>query len=446
MAKNNKFSEFNFDSEFVFITSPPDDDIPEKSHDDDAPEQMSLFTPIADDDEFDRRDTDDNEGATEDEEDSPRVKKVKPVKLKKEKKEKKEKKPKKELSTPAFIATVALKLLLICAVVAAMLAIVNNITSPTIAHNELEKTEAALRDIFPELDEYQTLEIETDSASAVYAIKSADAYLGYAAKVSPKGFGGAVNLIVGVDFDRNVRGIKVISHSETPAQGTKALDDTYLAGYTSLGGEALVLGADIDAVSGATITSKAVNTGVNSCLALYEDVIAITGEPAVEPEPEPAKAVFTKERVLEGMYGWEDNGNGVLPVDFNTDGTGFDELSYLLVRSDGSVVGYLAKIRVSVGEFDYADLLIGTYYGRIQGVRFVDYDGAGFDKIANSLHEYIVPNYKYDAEKTAFVYGENVEVFEEADEEARVICEAAQKVLDYQTEFDTVLAEVLPNE
>ncbi len=435
MAKKNDFSDFDFNSEFIFISSPPDDDIPEKSYNDETPEQMSLLTPMADEEELAASDPPD-EGDEAPTEEARKIVRVKPSK---KEKPAKEKKPKKELSTPAFIASITLKLLLICAVVAAMLAIANAITAPIIARNELEKKEAALTDIFPELTEYQALELAYENVSAVYAIKGGENYVGYAAEVSPNGFGGDVNLIVGIDLDRNVKGIKVISHSETPSVGTKALDDAYLSRYSALGGEQLTLGADIDAVSGATITSTAINSGVNACLGMYPDVINLIGEP--EPEIEPEKAVFTKERVLSGMYGWEDDGKGVIEIPVDTSGTPFDELSFLAV-SDGSLVGYLAKLRVSSGEFDYADLMIGTYYGRIQGVRFVGYEGAGFDKIANALHEYIVPNYKFDAEKTEFVYGENVEVFEEADEEARAICYAAQKVLDYNTEFEEIRAEV----
>ncbi len=444
MAKSNKFSDFDFDSEFIFITSPPDDDdIPEKSHSDDSPEQISLLTPIADEEELAASELFAQDGEEKPETKVNRQVREKPEKKEKPVKEKKEKKPKKELSTPAFIASITLKLLLICAVVAAMLAIANAITAPIIAQNELEKKEAALTDLFPELTDYHTLELAYENVSAVYAVKDGENYAGYAVEVSPKGFGGGVNLIIGIDLDRSVKGIKVISHSETPSVGTKALDDSYLTRYISLGGGSLALGTDIDAVSGATITSRAINAGVNTCLALYGDVVAITGEPepTPEPEPEPKKAVFTKKRILDGMYGWEDNGKGVIEIPFDTFGTPFNELSFLAV-SDGSLVGYIAKIRATSGEFDYADLMIGTYYGRIQGVRFLDYEGEGFDKIANALHEYIVPNYKFDETKTKLVYGENVEVFEEADEEASAICSAAQTVLDYNTEFEAIRAEV----
>ncbi len=536
MSKNNT-PDFDFNTDFIFTASPPDDGIPDKSYDESDASHMSLLIPL-DEDFLDAQDAAEFAGviipnrtskkekskakeekakskteakakteaeakaeaeaeakakveaeaeakakaeaeakakaeaeakakaeaeakakaeaeakakaeaeakAKAKEEKAAKIKEEK-AKAKIEKAKAKEEKAKKEPSTPAFIISITLKLLLICAVVAAMLAVAYSITAPIIAQNELEKKEAALKDIFPELTEYQVLESENESYSAVYTVKSEDEYVGYTAEVSPKGFGGSVNLIIGIDLDRCVRGIKVISHSETPSVGTKALADSYLSGYSTLGGESLALGTDIDAVSGATITSKAINSGVNTCLAIYDDIIAVTGkpepEPPVVPEPVvPEKAVFTKERVLEGMYGWEDGGNGVIEIPVDTTETPFSELSYLAV-SDGSLVGYLAKIKVVAGEFDYADLMIGTYFGRIQGVRFIDYSGDSFDKLANALHEYIVPNYKYDINKTEFIYGENVEVFEEADAEARLIADAVQTVLEYNQEFNKVIEEV----
>ena len=91
----------------------------------------------------------------------------------------------------------------------------------------------------------------------------------YAVKVLPGGFDGEITMMVGISQGK-VSGISVISHTETPGLGAvaaaqNAKGEAFRGQFVGQSGE-LAVGNQIDAMSGATITSKAVVTGVNAAL------------------------------------------------------------------------------------------------------------------------------------------------------------------------------------
>lgn len=179
------------------------------------------------------------------------------------------------------VAKIIASLTVICAVIAAMLAAVNAFTADRIAKNtELEK-ENSIRKIF---GSYITAEEYTDFESPeemyVYLVYKSNMLYGYCVNVFPSGFGGQINMMVGIGADSDIAGVNIVSMSETPALGSKTNTRDFLSGYEGKKGK-ITLGADIDAVSGATISSKAVTAGVNSALALDIDIAAIAEKKGV---------------------------------------------------------------------------------------------------------------------------------------------------------------------
>ena len=173
-------------------------------------------------------------------------------------------------STAMFIVRLTLTLLIITAVVAALLAGVNEITAPIIAAANEAKTQAAVNEVLP--GGGQTIDFTGADASGlvseVYASET-----GYAVKVSPNGFGGAIEMMVGIDKDGNVLGISIIKHSETPSLGAVAAakgsaGENFRNSFVGLSGTVTVSkeGGEADTISGATITSRAVADGVNAAL------------------------------------------------------------------------------------------------------------------------------------------------------------------------------------
>ena len=166
-----------------------------------------------------------------------------------------------------YILRLTLTLLLITGVVAAALAGVNAITKDAIAANQEKKTQEALAVVLPEAGNLQKVELSGDTGivSEVYSDGTS-----YAVKVLPSGFDGAITMMVGIS-DGTVTGISVISHTETPGLGAvaaaqNAKGEAFRGQFVGQSGE-LAVDNQIDAMSGATITSNAVVTGVNAATA-----------------------------------------------------------------------------------------------------------------------------------------------------------------------------------
>ncbi len=184
-----------------------------------------------------------------------------------------------------FILRVAGTLTAICLVVAALLGGVDAVTREKIDAINLRNTEEALAKVLPDC-EFEKVEL-TDgmtAAAAASGAKLTEAYkassgseaVGYAFKVVASGSQGNIEMIVGVDADNAVTGVSIVSNKETKGIGSKVMDneptkagkpvlDQFMGKtYTEAG---LTVGKDIDAISGATVSSKGVTKGVNGALA-----------------------------------------------------------------------------------------------------------------------------------------------------------------------------------
>ena len=173
---------------------------------------------------------------------------------------------------PRFTAKLTLTLLGICAVVALLLGIVNQVTAPIIAEIQAEKTAAAMSQVLP-AEEYQPVETDYPNVTAMNRALSGGETVGYVVEVTTSGFGGPMSMVVGVDVDGAVTGVSVTDHSETANIGTKVVDDQAVLdrfiGMSHGDGEITVNAGTnrFDGVSGATVSSRGVTAGVNTALA-----------------------------------------------------------------------------------------------------------------------------------------------------------------------------------
>ena len=182
----------------------------------------------------------------------------------------------KKESTALYILRLALTLLIITAVVAALLAAVNSVTAPVIAAANEAKTQEAVSLVLPGGGKPVDFAGADESGLVKEVYEGED---GYAVKVAPAGFGGAIEMMVGVDKAGNVRGITIIKHGETPSLGAVAAakgsaGESFRDSFIGLSGEVSVSkdGGEADTISGATITSRAVAAGVNAALACVENL------------------------------------------------------------------------------------------------------------------------------------------------------------------------------
>lgn len=176
----------------------------------------------------------------------------------------------KKESNVLFILRLAVTLFLISAVTAGLLAGVNGVTAPVIASSNAAKTQEAVEAVLPGGGKEISFE-GADPSGLVSAVFASDT--GYAVKVAPSGFGGAIEMMVGVDKTGNVLGISIIKHAETPSLGAVAAakgaaGESFRDSFIGLSGEVKVSkdGGEADTISGATITSRAVANGVNIAL------------------------------------------------------------------------------------------------------------------------------------------------------------------------------------
>lgn len=166
-------------------------------------------------------------------------------------------------------------LLAITAITAVLLASVNATTYDIIQERKLEARNKAIQEVLPGSTMLEDLTATTDFAT-VYTMELADGSRGYCVEVAPQGFGGPITMIVGIEIvgsEKRVTGVSITAMSETGGLGTKARDVAFLSQYTGIvvtgpsSGISVGTGeGQIDAISGATVTSKAVTNGVNIAL------------------------------------------------------------------------------------------------------------------------------------------------------------------------------------
>ena len=168
---------------------------------------------------------------------------------------------------------------------------VYDVTKLPIAEMEEKTKMTAYQRVFPEavsFDESDDLSVPSDEDgvagisgvqidSAVYALDASSNKIGYVISVtSHEGYGGDITVSMGIDNAGTVKGIEMLKISETAGLGMKAKEDKFKDQfknkavsqftYTKTGASA---DFEIDAISGATITTKAVTNAVNAGLAYF---------------------------------------------------------------------------------------------------------------------------------------------------------------------------------
>ena len=191
--------------------------------------------------------------------------------------------------SPKFILKVAGTVTVISLVVGAMLGVVMSITADKIAEIEAENTRIAMSAVAPEGSEFgDKMELtETAVAAAaaqggklmeMYPVTNGGAEAGYVLKISASGSQGSIVMMVGVDANKAITGISVVSHAETSGIGTKVVgNDLNAAGEPVLdqfiglsGAGSLVVGSNITPITGATVSTKGITTGANAALAAVD--------------------------------------------------------------------------------------------------------------------------------------------------------------------------------
>ena len=169
-------------------------------------------------------------------------------------------------------------LFIISVIVALLLAYTNSVTKDTIAENVMKEQNVAKQAVLASADAFEEIAYQDESGlvKAVFEGKDASGKtVGWCVNVAPNGYGGALDMMVGVLGDFTISGVEVVSHSETAGLGAKAQDPAFSSQFagkkTDLPLSVIKNGtpknSEIVAISGATITSNAVKDGVNAATA-----------------------------------------------------------------------------------------------------------------------------------------------------------------------------------
>ena len=172
-----------------------------------------------------------------------------------------------------------------------LLGLVYEITKDPIAQAQDASKKEAWQAVFPEasLDDFEPMDVDTEAAETAAGdlgvLATVDEVCsvgdqGYVVTVTDsEGYGGDIQITVGLTSDGTVNGISILSISETAGLGMRATEPEFYTQYEGKQAEKFVVSKDggdgepIDALSGATITSRAVTGAVNTALAYFNNVL-----------------------------------------------------------------------------------------------------------------------------------------------------------------------------
>ncbi len=183
-------------------------------------------------------------------------------------------------------------LLVITVVAGLCLGFVYELTKEPIAQVEEEAKKEAWQAVFPDADLSDFTEVDVDESAAEQALTDMDVNgsidevctvqdQGYVITTTDKdGFGGDIQITVGITDDGTVNGVSILSISETAGLGMRAQEPSFYTQYEGANTDHFYVAKDggegepIDALSGATITSRAVTGAVNAALGYYQIMYA----------------------------------------------------------------------------------------------------------------------------------------------------------------------------
>lgn len=171
-----------------------------------------------------------------------------------------------------------LSLTLIALVAAAMLSGIYLLTKESIERQKAEKQLAAISAVLPAYE--RIADPETVQGLIVHKAYTGDTFVGAAVETESNGFGGKIRLMVGFDNDSRITGYEVLEQAETPGLGTHVVEwfknadkeKQNIIGRQATGAMAVSKdGGDVDAITAATISSRAFLEAVNKAYEAYTD-------------------------------------------------------------------------------------------------------------------------------------------------------------------------------
>lgn len=167
-----------------------------------------------------------------------------------------------------------LVLAIICLVVTLLLSATYEITLPIIEENAIRTAEEARKEVLPEADSFTLIEDSFDSITLPDGVAIVDAYqadngVGCTVTVTSKGYSSdALKVMVGIKEDGTIEKIKILNNAETPGLGSKVSNPEFADQFSGMDNSM----QNLQMVSGATISSKAMQRAVETAFQIFEMV------------------------------------------------------------------------------------------------------------------------------------------------------------------------------
>ena len=186
---------------------------------------------------------------------------------------------------PKYLIKLTVTLFLTCCVVAGLLGATNMVTKDKIAAINLAKTQEAMKAVVadPDNSTFSDALALTDEMTAAalagggtlteaYEVQVGGAAAGHALKIVASGSQGNIEMMVGLDAEGAVTGVSIVDNAETAGIGSKVMENEngvldQFIGKSAADGE-LSVGKNVDAITGATVSTRGVTSGVNAALAV----------------------------------------------------------------------------------------------------------------------------------------------------------------------------------
>lgn len=186
------------------------------------------------------------------------------------------------------IIKLGVRLLIFTLVAGLLLAVTNEVTKGPIAEQTAATANAARLAVLPQAEEFVAYPFEPSGEypdlREVYVAKAGGETAGYTFLVAPRGYKAAIEMTLGVSKDGAVTKLVINSQTETAGLGSKVAGEEFLSQFPGRSADPDDMQDEFDAITGATVSSKAVLKGLTQATAFLRDVFHVEGRPAAGGE------------------------------------------------------------------------------------------------------------------------------------------------------------------
>lgn len=196
----------------------------------------------------------------------------------------------KSMTKPIIVLT------LICIIAGSLIGIAYILTKDKLTNAADSAFSENLKQLFPSADSFKSTN-DASGNSKYYLAMDGNNIAGYAVIADSQGYSSVIKMIVGINNDMSLAGIKVLSQAETPGLGTMIAEQQFMQQFAGLKPNEVALkkeGGVIDGITGATISSRAVVNGVNSAISSLAVELGIpVDKPTINNKQDDARTILT---------------------------------------------------------------------------------------------------------------------------------------------------------